>query len=117
MVFNQDAANFLPIMPMQIDWIRERVSRSEYLLTSHAEIERRNDDVDLVDIEEALLSGVVIEDYPDDPRGSSCLVCGFSSGKAIHIVCGRNSIDWLVLITVYIPSMHKWEDPHSRRRQ
>ncbi|MBU0512040.1 MAG: DUF4258 domain-containing protein [Chloroflexi bacterium] len=40
------------------------------------------------DLETAIFNGEILEDYPDDPRGSSCLVSGYSRNQAIHIVCG-----------------------------
>ena len=47
--------------------------------------------------------GVVIEDYPDDPRGHSCLVCGKTeSGKVLNIVCGC-LYDMVWIVTVYEP--------------
>jgi len=66
------------------------------------------------ELEAALVKGEVIESYPDDPRGESCLILGFVGEKPVHIVCGRNRAGHLVLITVYIPSMPKWKDPYAR---
>jgi hypothetical protein len=65
--------------------------------------------------EYALTTGVILEDYPNDPRGPSCLVNGESQGIPIHIVCGRNRSGWLVIITVYRPEPPKWESPARRR--
>ena len=96
-------------------WIRDRILREEYLLTFHAEVERGNDNIDIEGIEGAMLQGVILEHYPDDPRGASCLVCGYCGQTPVHVVCGRNSDDWLVVITVYIPSIPKWENPQERR--
>ncbi len=46
----------------------------------HAQQERLEEDLDLVDIDEAITNGVILEDYPDDPRGSSCLILGTRLG-------------------------------------
>ena len=99
---------------LRIEWIRERILRDEYLLTSHAEVERRSDNIDIKEIERVLLGGVILEDYPEDPRGASCLVCGSWGEIPVHVVCGQNSDDWLVVITVYIPSTPKWKNPQER---
>jgi hypothetical protein len=33
-------------------------------------------------------NGSIIEDYPDDPRGHSCLMLGLGvEGRPIHVVC------------------------------
>jgi len=58
--------------PLTDAWIRERVHKHEYLISKHAEDERRNDCLSLSDVEQALLNGVIIENYPDTGRGSSC---------------------------------------------
>ncbi len=94
--------------------MRERVQRSEYLLSLHADEERRNDGLGLADIERTLLAGRVLEDYPDDPRGASCLVYGESGSGPVHVVCGANRSGWLVVITVYRPSAPKWKTPTER---
>ncbi len=105
-------------MPQSLDlaWIRERIRKNEYLYSFHADEERRNEGLSIAEVEEALLNGQILEDYPDDPRGPSCLVCGSSRGRPIHVICGRNRSGWLVLITVYIPMMPKWKSPTERNR-
>ncbi|WP_431191222.1 DUF4258 domain-containing protein [Leptolyngbya subtilissima] len=40
-------------------------------LHSHADIERKADDLTLMQVEEALLNGEVLEQYPDTGRGES----------------------------------------------
>jgi len=73
-----------------------------------------NDNLTIHEVEEALLFGRVLENYPDDRRGESCLVVGYSnSGIPVHIVCGERG-DKLVIITVYIPSPPKFKTPYTR---
>ncbi len=47
----------------------ERVRKNEYLYTFHADEERRNEGLSIAEVEEALLNGRILEDYPNDPRG------------------------------------------------
>jgi hypothetical protein len=55
-------------------------------------------------------SGEVIEDYPEDPRGPSCLVLGYGEmGRSIHVVCSPKP-DFLAIITAYLPSEDEWSD-------
>ena len=35
-----------------------------------------------------ILTGEILEQYPDTGRGESCLILGFSVTKPIHVVCG-----------------------------
>lgn len=70
--------------------IQSKVKAKQYRLSSHAESEREADLITVQEIE-ALLSdsAQIIEDYPNDPRGASCLVLGFThDAKPIHVVCG-----------------------------
>lgn len=99
---------------MDIAWITDRVSAQHYRLSRHADRERQNDALTLAEVEEALLAGRILEDYPDTGRGESCLIAGFAdSGKPIHAVCGRQG-DWLVIVTVYIPTPPKFITPFER---
>ena len=97
-----------------IDWIRERVSRSDYFYSMHGDNERQNDNLKISEIEEAVFTGRILEHYEDTGRGDSCLVVGFSqSGKPIHVVCGKKD-SVLVIITVYIPTKPKFITPFER---
>jgi len=53
------------------------------------------------EMEDALNICEIIENYPDDPRGKSCLVLGFSGEKPIHAVCTiKTDPEELLLITL-----------------
>ncbi len=101
---------------ISIEWIKERIGKDEYLITYHAETERRYDSLSILEIEQALIDGEILEEYPEDKRGVSCLVYGEVDNRPVHVVCGRNSDDWLVIITVYIPTLPKWKSPWERNR-
>jgi len=60
------------------------------------------DNLTFYQIEEALLGGEILEEYPDTGRGESYLVLGFSENIPIHIVCGFRG-DKIAVITVYVP--------------
>ncbi len=40
------------MMAYDINWIRERIVNNEYLITLHADQERRNDNLDIADVEQ-----------------------------------------------------------------
>jgi hypothetical protein len=63
---------------MDIEEIKAKVRASEYIDSHHADLERRADDLSLAQVEDALLTGAILEQYPDTGRGKSCLVVGFS---------------------------------------
>ena len=102
---------------MDIEWIRQQVRSGNYEFSGHADDERQAERIPIADVEETLLNGEILEDYPNDPRGPSCLVLGHRSpGYPIHVVCGQTPSGRLRLITVYIPSQPKWVDERTRRR-
>jgi hypothetical protein len=99
---------------MTIAWIISKIKDSDYLFSKHADDERLDDNLMVVEIEEAIVNGMILESYPSDKRGSSCLVVGFTNlGKPIHIVCGK-SASVLIIITVYIPTPPKFINPYQR---
>ena len=98
--------------------IQAQVRADRYEFSLHAERERENDHIRVVELEQSVLSGELLEDYPDDPRGHSCLVLGFTQkGRAIHSVWGLLADGWVRVITVYIPLPPKWPDPRTRRKR
>lgn len=108
----------LGVDTVDLDQIRRLVQQGNYELSIHAEQERLEEDLDVAQIEEALLGGHVLERYPNDPRGESCLVAGHAGAKPVHVVIGwaRRSTGsrTLRIITVYIPQPPRWRDPQTR---
>jgi hypothetical protein len=103
-------------MSLTPEFIRREVEHQTYQISIHADEERLADGLKIDELEIALKNCEIVELYPEDPRGESCLALGFVVEKPIHFVCGRNRAGHFVLITVYIPSMPKWKDPHTRNR-
>jgi len=61
--------------------------------------------------------GEVIEEYPEDARGHSCLILGIGDdARPIHVVCAPKH-DYLAIITAYIPDEAEWTDGFSVRRK
>jgi hypothetical protein len=100
-----------------LEHIREQVGAENYEFSLHAEHERENEHILVKELEQSVWSGQLLEDYPDDPRGHSCLVLGFTeAGRAIHSVWGLLPGGRVRVITVYIPLPPKWIDPGTRGR-
>ncbi len=99
-----------------IDNIKAKTKDGKYFMSQHAVVESAKDMVDDEDIVAAILSGELIEDYPDDKRGHSCLICGkMRDGRYLHVVAGMAEEN-AVIITTYLPSSDKWETPFKRRQ-
>jgi hypothetical protein len=100
---------------MDIDWIKQQVNAGNYQLSLHAVERASTRGIDPLEVKEALLDGEIIEDYPEDKRGHSCLVYGKSHlGEDIHVSCGQ-AFDVLWVITVYEPDAAEWVNPRTRR--
>ncbi|MBI4713458.1 MAG: DUF4258 domain-containing protein [Planctomycetes bacterium] len=65
---------------------------------------------------EAIETGEIIEDYPEDKYGPSCLILGWTkSGKALHIQCSYPSRPKIKIITLYEPNPTEWIEFKIRR--
>lgn len=98
---------------MEIDEIQRLVSADAYDYSQYADLERAADDLTFDQIEQALLSGTILEQYEDTGRGESCLVVGFAGALPIHVVCGWRR-GRMVIITAYVPSPPRFIDPWTR---
>lgn len=100
---------------MDAAWVRNKVRQQKWHFSGHAEEERLDEQIEIGEIEQALIEGEILEAYPKDPRGPSALLLGYGkSARPIHIVIGEKNLDQLRVITVYIPAPPKWTDPKTR---
>lgn len=68
-------------------------------------------------VQKVIFHGEIIEEYPDDPRGHSCLLLGFGENdRAIHVVCSPKD-EYLAIITAYIPDKDLWLEDYKTRRK
>lgn len=95
--------------------IKARIRAEEYAYSQHADIERQADNLTVGEVEEALLTGEILEHYPDTGRGESCLIAGFAGRRPVHVVCGWRGEE-IVIITVYVPQPPRFVDPWTRGR-
>ena len=67
------------------------------------------------DVRKVIEAGQIIDDYPEDSRGHSCLMlCKGADGRPIHIVCAPKD-EYLAVITAYIPDEAQWSEDYRRR--
>ena len=74
-----------------IVWIQSKVRDGNYYFSRHGDQERQNDNLTVAEVEEALLTGRVLEQYEDTGRGESCLVVGFTESGNHCIWCVASS--------------------------
>ncbi len=102
---------------MPLDPFKNRVENDEHRFTIHAFERCVERNILPEDVKHVIMSGEIIEDYPDDKYGHSCLICGISEeGRILHVQC---SIEPVWIITAYDPSLNpdEWENGFKRRRK
>ena len=87
-----------------IDIIRRKVRNGEYEFTvPHFFEEMADDDLQLVDIEAAILNGKIRRRFTRDPRGARYEVVGISTdGRQVAIICRIKDTGKLLFITTYV---------------
>ena len=72
----------------------------------------------VAEMEEAITGGSeVVEDYPDDKYGPSCLILGFTkAGRALHMHCSYPSRPLIKIVTLYEPDPDLWVDFRIRKQ-
>ena len=66
--------------------------------------------------DEAINNGEIIEDYPDDKYGPSCLIFGMTAKqRPLHIQCSYPTRPLLKVITVYEPDPAEWIEFRERK--
>jgi hypothetical protein len=101
---------------VNISWIRKKIKSGEYDLSAHAHLERQEEQITIVEIEKTLLKGSIIEQYPNDPRGESCLVGAKAGKKSLHVVCAKRS-NRLLIVTEYRPKPPTWINYKTREKE
>jgi hypothetical protein len=100
-----------------IDALREKIAAGSFEFSRHAVDQSILRDVSVREIREAFASGEVIEDYPQDKYGPSCLIFGFTdSSRPLHVQCSHPARDLVKIITVYEPNPDLWTDFRERKR-
>ncbi|TFG69599.1 MAG: DUF4258 domain-containing protein [Anaerolineales bacterium] len=100
--------------PHTNQWEDLFVGREELRVSDHALREAHKEGLRGRDIIYIILTGTVVERYPDRRR---VLIAGIhkNNGLPIHIVCDYTDVKIVVVVTVYIPNRFRWAHPLRRR--
>ena len=99
-----------------IDNIRDKITRGQFEFSQHAVDQSIIRHISVQELREAIAVGEVIEDYPDDKYGPSCLVFGLTlARRPVHIQCSYPSRLLVKIITLYEPDPRRWVDCKVRR--
>jgi hypothetical protein len=96
--------------------IREKaVQRLLFLPHAIRQMSRSDRLISPLDIRKVIHEGEIIEDYPEDARGHSCLMLGGdTNGRPIHLVCAPKD-EYLAIITAYVPNPSQWSKDYRTR--
>ena len=103
-------------MTALIEEIRQKISDEQFEFSKHAVDQSIVRNILVREIREAISNGKIIEDYPDDKYGASCLISGLTQDeRPIHVHCSYPSRPLIKIITVYEPDSLRWVDNFTRR--
>jgi hypothetical protein len=98
--------------------IREKAAE-RLLFLPHAvgQMSRPDRMIQTSEIRKVIEEGTIIEDYPEDARGHSCLMLGWGGeNRPIHVVCSPKDV-YLAIITAYLPDQDQWLNDFTTRRE
>ena len=96
--------------------VREAAAK-RILFLSHAvrQMSKPERMIRVAEVRAILEAGDVVEDYPKDARGHSCLMLGEGQdGRPIHVVCAPKD-EYLAVITAYVPDAAEWSADFRKR--
>ena len=99
-----------------IEEIRKKIAQNQFEYSQHAVGQSIIRHIDVSELREAIAHSEIIEDYPDDKYGQSCLILGFTlRQRPLHIQCSYPSRPLVKIITMYEPDVRLWIDFKIRR--
>ncbi|MBI3398983.1 MAG: DUF4258 domain-containing protein [Deltaproteobacteria bacterium] len=106
-------------MSKTFERIKELVKKHEIKVSDHGYDELAEDDIFIKDILADVSNGIIVEDYPEYPKGPCVLVLENDRDKRpIHVVWGipKGAYSPAVIVTAYRPDSTMWTDNFTRRR-
>jgi hypothetical protein len=102
-----------------LEKVRALVARGEVLVSAHGYEELAADAISVRDVVDGLNAAVVIEDYPDYPKGPCALVLEQDGrNQPVHVVWGipAGQDSPAVVVTAYRPDPGKWNETWRKRK-
>ena len=91
--------------------------RHQVYASAHADSRFRERGIRARDVRNCIMTGRIIEDYPDDFPFPSCLVLGEPcDGRVLHVVMSNEGTMGRI-ITAYCPAPERWNEDFSVRKE
>lgn len=104
-------------MALTIEELRKICTPENIIITMHAAKRLEQRGIFLKEVMNCIMTGEIIEQYPDDYPYPSCLTLGnTNTDKPLHTVVGSNGSQ-LWIVTAYYPAPEKWMDDLKTRRE
>jgi Domain of unknown function (DUF4258) len=99
-----------------LDEIRRKIEADGFEFSRHAVDQTIIRRISVREVRDVFANAEVIEDYPDDKHGPSCLIFGMTAAaRPLHIQCSYPSRPLIKVITLYEPDPGRWVDYKIRR--
>lgn len=99
-----------------LEELRSKIGEGRFEFSQHAVDQSIIRHISVQEIREAFSNCQIVEDYPDDKYGPSCLILGFTlSDRPLHILCSYPSRPLVKIVTLYEPDPDQWIDFRTRR--
>ncbi len=98
--------------------IKDKFRRGEFEFSQHAVDQTVLRRISVQELRETVEASEVIEDYPMDKYGPSCLLLGFTAtSRPLHVQVSYPSRPILKVVTAYQPDPERWIELRYRRTQ
>ncbi|MBI3042079.1 MAG: DUF4258 domain-containing protein [Betaproteobacteria bacterium] len=107
-------------MSATLDAVKTLVLAGDVRISEHGYDELAEDRIGVRDILVGVSDAVLVEDYPDFPKGATVLVLQFDADRRpIHVVWGipKGRASPAVVVTAYRPDPRLWSDDFLTRRK
>lgn len=107
-------------MTITLERIRRLVQDGSVRVSEHGYDELSTDAILAREVIVGIADAILVEDYPEYPKGPCVLVLERDSrNRLIHVVWGipKGSTSPAVLVTAYRPDPELWEEGFLRRKQ
>jgi hypothetical protein len=100
--------------------LKRLVASGDIRISEHGYEELANDGLTAREIVSGIDKAILVEDYPNYPKGASVLVLQTdTNGQPIHVVWGipKGQTHPAVLVTAYRPDPARWNADFKKRRK